>query len=78
MSEGPAFDRGRIGDHAVDFSSFMTFRQILRNWQAILTHKQETVAVLIYLHLVTGTDPATKFGLSLFVWVTIAGTEWFT
>jgi hypothetical protein len=60
---------------AINLPPFMILRQILRNRDAFGIHKQQSMAVFVDLHLVTGTDPATHRGFCSFVRIKITGTE---
>jgi nitric oxide reductase NorD protein len=73
--ERPTLVRGRIGDHPIDFTTFMAFGQVLRNRHAIFANKQQTVAIFVDLHFVARADPSPEFGFGLFVFVEITGAE---
>ena len=68
----------RIGDHTIDFPSFVPFRQVFRDRHSIFPYEQETVAIFIDLHLVACADPSAQLGLGDFVLVEIARTERFS
>ena len=53
-----AFARSRIFDEAIDVSAFVVFRQIFRDRVAVGSDEEEAVAILPFLHLITGADPA--------------------
>ena len=75
VTEGSSLVRGGVGDKPIYLSSLVIFRQVLGNRHPIFSHKKQTVAVFIDLHLVAGADPAAEPGLGLFVRIEVTGTE---
>src|SRR5262245_39261013 len=56
-------------------ATFVVFRQVLRDGQALRRYEEQAVTVLPLLHLVAGTDPAPKLGLGLRVRIEVARAE---
>src|SRR4029453_9622676 len=75
MPECASLLRVRIFHQAINLPPFMIVWQMLCNREAFGGHKQQTMAVFVDLHLVTGTDPATQLGFRSLVRIKITGTE---
>src|SRR4029453_10336892 len=75
MPECASLLRVRIFHQAINLAPFMIVWQMLCNREAFGVHKQQTMAVFVDLHLVTGTDPATQLGFRSLVRIKITGTE---
>lgn len=75
MFERATFPGGGIGDDPIDFSPFVTFREVFGDRHSIFTDKEKTVAVLVRLHFIAGAYPASQLGFGLFVFIEVAGAQ---
>src|SRR5262245_53740284 len=67
--------RVRVLHQTINLPPFMIFGEILSNRNAFGIHKQQTMAVLVDLHLVAGADPAAQFCFSLLIWIKVTRAE---
>jgi len=56
----------RVADEPVAIASRMISWQVLCNWLSLCVHKEQTVAVLINLHVIAGTYPCPVFHFLFF------------
>src|SRR5437879_1610269 len=75
VSERAPLLRVGIFYQAIYLPPFMIVWQMFRNREAFGVHKQQTMAVFVDLHLITGTDPAAQLGFCSLVRIKIARTE---
>ena len=63
-------------DESVDQSSFVIFRQVFRDGFSFRCHEEQTVAILVLLHLVAGAKPTpTGIHFCFLVGVVVARTK---
>ena len=75
MFQSSPFLRSRVRDDAIHLPSFVAFREIFRDRQAIFPDKQQAVAVLVDLHFIASAHPATEFGFGVLILVEVARAE---
>src|SRR5207248_5778772 len=62
-------------DDAIDFASFVPFRQVLCDRKTFRITEEHSMAVLVLLHLVAGADPRALLRLFRLVLVEVAGAQ---
>ena len=75
MPKGTAFVWMGVFHQTIHLPPFVIFREIFCNWQTLRVYEQQSMTVLVGLHLVTGTDPTPEFSLSLLIRIKITRTE---
>src|SRR5262249_4777502 len=78
VPEGTALVWIGVFHQTIDLPPFVIFREIFRDRQTLRVYEQQSMTILVGLHLVTGADPTAQFSLSLLVRIKIARTEWLT
>jgi hypothetical protein len=72
-TQRPSKLRRRIGHQTVCCSAFVVFWQILSDWLPILRHEEETMTILIDLHVIARTNPRAMLDFLLRMGIEPAG-----
>src|SRR5262249_48909012 len=75
VAQRPALVGCRVLDHAVHLSALVVGGQVLGDRQTLRRDEQQTVAVLVDLHVVAGTDPGAVLILGLLAGVEAPGPQ---
>ena len=65
----------RVFDQAVDLAAFVVFWQVLGNRKTFRIAEEQSMAVLVLLHLLAGADPGAGLRLLGLVLVEVAGAQ---
>ena len=76
VAQGPALVGGRVFHLAVDGAAFVVFRKVFCDGQTALSYEEQSMAVLVDLHVVAGADPGTVLDLLLLAGIEAARAEW--
>ena len=75
ITQRAALFRNGVFHYSVDLSAFMVFGQILGDRQTFLVCKKQSMTVLVYLHVIAGTNPSPVFNFFVLVRIETARTQ---
>ena len=71
-AESAAFVGVLVLDQAVDLAAFVPFRQVFGDRKTFRITEEQSMTVLVLLHLLAGADPGAALGFRRLVFVEIA------